>query len=166
MDVHKAARDPWVWGQLLLILLVIGLPVLRDLVGGSELLSRLLHRADNGTRLIALMPLLAGFAIGVWGAVSLGPNLTPGTEPLAEGRLVEGGAYRLVRHPVYLGLILVLWGLGWWLANAVLGLAVAILAGGFFDRKAAVEERWMRQRFPSYEAYTTRVPKLIPHLPI
>jgi protein-S-isoprenylcysteine O-methyltransferase Ste14 len=105
-----------------------------------------------------------GLSVSLLGARSLGPNLTPGTEPLASGVLVERGAYRHVRHPVYLGLILVLAGWAWWFANGWLGLIAGLASFGYFDRKATAEERWLLRRFPAYREYQGRVPKLIPRL--
>ena len=49
-------------------------------------------------------------------AWTCGENLTPFPEPLPGARLVESGAYRLVRHPIYGGLIL--GALGWGLLTA------------------------------------------------
>jgi protein-S-isoprenylcysteine O-methyltransferase Ste14 len=41
----------------------------------------------------------------------LGSNLTPVSYPKDEGTLIETGPYRLVRHPIYFGGILI--SLGW-----------------------------------------------------
>jgi len=159
MDLRKAVRDPWVWGQLVLIGLVgAGIPL------AAARQWPLLAPAAPGWRLPGIVIFGLGVGIALLGVRSLGPNLTPGTEPMASGRMVETGAYRHVRHPVYLGLILILAGWAWWHSNAWLGLLVGLLGFGYFDRKAAAEERWMLRRFPAYAAYRARVPKLIPRL--
>lgn len=159
MDLARAARDPWVWGQLILI----------GVVGAGTHLGvaqrwPLCSVAPLGWRIPGLLLLGLGLSVSLLGARSLGPNLTPGTEPLATGVLVERGAYRHVRHPVYLGLILVLAGWAWWFANGWLGLFAGVAGFGYFDRKAAAEERWLMRRFPAYRDYQGRVPKLIPRL--
>jgi protein-S-isoprenylcysteine O-methyltransferase Ste14 len=165
MDLRRAARDPWVWGQVVLILLVaVGLPWLVRHADPGSALGRSLAPASQGWRLAALLPLLTGAVVFLWGLRSLGPNLTPGTEPLAKGTFTDTGAYTRVRHPVYLGGILLLWGAGWWLSNPGIGLLTLAVSFLFFDRKAAVEEAWMTRRFPGYAAYRERVPKLIPRL--
>jgi protein-S-isoprenylcysteine O-methyltransferase Ste14 len=97
-----------------------------------------------------------------WGLVSLGPNLTPATEPLPNGALVVHGAYRFVRHPIYLGVTLLLWAVAWWHTGPEVGFAIGLVALLYFDRKAAVEERWMARRFPGYADYRARVPKILP----
>jgi len=164
MKLGNAARDPWVWGQALLLLAVGTLPLLRQSVPPDSLLARLLAPAELPWRLGALLPLVPGVVILLWGALSLGRNLTPATEPLPDSELVVRGAYKLVRHPIYLGVILCLWSAAWWLTRPSVSLVVAALCYLYFDRKAAVEERRMLARFPAYAAYRARVPKLVPRV--
>ena len=115
---------------------------------------------------------VAGTAIGVvlagiggWlavrGIVDLRSALTPLPYPRPDAELVERGAYRLVRHPIYGGLILgaVGWGLAW-ASPFALGLAVTLF--GFFSLKSRREEAWLAERFPGYAAYRTRTRRLIP----
>ncbi|MBI3746105.1 MAG: isoprenylcysteine carboxylmethyltransferase family protein [Chloroflexi bacterium] len=89
--------------------------------------------------------------------------LTAVPRPRDEARLVEGGVYGLVRHPIYGGLIL--GGLGWSLARssvvAFLG-SVALLV--FFDLKRRREEAWLEEGFAGYSAYKARTRRLIPWL--
>ncbi len=152
VDLRQVARDPWVWGQVILIAGIgIGVPLLVGTRPGPQ-------------RVAGLALLLAGaMAIGA-GLRSLGRSLTPSVVPVEGGELVERGAYGLVRHPIYAGLILVLagWGLlmGTWWSGAVAALA----AFAWFDRKATAEERLLVQRYPGYAEYRRRVPKLVPRL--
>jgi len=162
MKLGTALRDPWVWGQGLLFFAVGTLPLLRQSLPPDSLGARVLRLAELPWRLGAVVPLVPGLIMLVWGAVTLGKNLTPATQPLPEGELVEHGAYGVVRHPIYLGVILCLWSLGWWLTSPRIGLVVAVVCYLYFDRKAAVEERRMTARFPGYEALRRRVPKLLP----
>ncbi|MEO8636968.1 MAG: isoprenylcysteine carboxylmethyltransferase family protein [Gemmatimonadales bacterium] len=163
MDLHKAVRDPWVWGQVVLLgAIAAGLPLLQALLPVDSSLADFLSPAPARSRWLALVPVLGGVSMARWGSRSLGPNLTPGTEPLPNGVLVEGGAYRVVRHPLYLGIILLLWGVAWGITNPSIGAMSGLVALAYFDRKAAAEERWLSRRFPGYEAYRNRVPKLLP----
>lgn len=156
MDLRKAARDPWVWGQVALFgLVVVGVPSLvrAGALGGQ---------ASETLRRPGLVLLGLGLGILAWGFGSIGRNLTPGTEPLPEGRFVSGGAYGFVRHPVYLGIVLLLAGWAWWIGNPWYGILTGAVSFAYFDRKAAVEERWMVARFPEYGQYRARVGKLLP----
>src|SRR5919107_4363076 len=86
-------------------------------------------------------PLLAlGALMVIWGARSLGRNLTPGIEPLADAELVTTGAYAHARHPIYTGAVLLLAGytLAW--SNWALALLAGFAALTFFKAKAAREE--------------------------
>lgn len=97
------------------------------------------------------------------GTFNLGRNLTPFICPRAQSVLVEQGAYRWVRHPIYSGLFFASCGWGLWVRSwLTLALAGALLL--LFDRKAAREEHWLLERFPAYAAYRRRVRKLIPFL--
>jgi protein-S-isoprenylcysteine O-methyltransferase Ste14 len=162
MDLAKAARDPWVWGQILLFVLVgIGAPLLpRHFNLGSA--DFLLNRVDpTRIRWLGVLLLLAGALIAGWGVRSLGRNLTPGTEPLPEGSLVTSGAYAHWRHPIYTGVVLLLAGYSLVWSNWTLALIVGVIAFGYFEAKARREERWMIERFPDYETYMRHVPRRV-----
>ncbi len=104
---------------------------------------------------------LAGGALALAGLLHLGRNLTALPHPKDDATLVEGGAYGLVRHPIYSGLILAAF--GWALINSSpLRLLYAGLLLAFFDVKSRREERWLSAKFPAYPAYQKRVRKLIP----
>ena len=163
MDMHRVLRDPWVWGQALLILAVVaGIPALQRGAGGP--VADWLTPSSISVRLPGLLPIVLGVTLALWGATSLGPNLTPATQPGERAVLVQTGPYRLVRHPVYLGVTLILAGTGWLYANPAIAALVGLVALLFFGEKAAVEERWMRSRFPEYAEYASRVPRLLPRL--
>lgn len=165
MDLGKAARDPWVWGQIALIAAVAGgIPLAIRYADPASALGRVVAPSNPAWRLPALLVLAAGTVVAIWGLRSLGKNLTPGTEPLADATLVRTGAYTRVRHPIYLGIILILWGVAWGLSNPATGLVALAVSLLYFDRKGAAEERWMSQRFPAYAAYRKQVPKLVPRL--
>ncbi len=104
---------------------------------------------------------LAGAALLALGAVALGASLTILPHPRPEGRLVRGGIYRIIRHPIYGGVILLAFAWAFWrasLPHVVLAAAVAV----FFATKARYEERWLLARFPEYAAYRRRVRAFIP----
>ena len=87
--------------------------------------------------------------------------LTAVPHPRDGARLVAIGAYRLVRHPIYGGLVIaatgwsLLRGSGWALAGALILFA-------FFDLKRRREEAWLAERFPGYAAYAAKTRRLIP----
>lgn len=112
--------------------------------------------AGIGLLLGALGALLA-FA----GLLGLGRNLSVLPHPKDDATLVQAGAYAVVRHPIYGGLII---GAGGWalLTDSLITLGYAVLLFIFFDLKSRREERWLARKFPAYEDYRRRVRKLIP----
>ncbi len=106
---------------------------------------------------LGLLIALAGALLLILGVLSLRSSFTPLPRPRARTRLRQGGIFRLVRHPVYGGAILI--GLGWSLADAPLGLVPTLLLTALFDLKARREEAWLIERFPEYAAYRTRTPR-------
>ncbi len=103
---------------------------------------------------IGLVLIVAGIVVVVTGALTLGRSFTHLPRPRGSGRLHEGGIYRLVRHPVYGGVLLL--ALGWSLAEAPLALVPTALLALVFDLKSRREEIWLRERYPEYAAYTRR----------
>lgn len=158
MDLAKAVRDPWVWGQTALMLLIgIAAPLLPRHINLGQA-DFLLNRVDPPwIRWLGGLILVAGASLLVWGVRSLGRNITPGTEPLPTAELITSGAYDHVRHPIYGGVVLLLTGytLAW--SNWTLALVFGWTALQYFQAKARVEERWLLHRFPAYESYMRRV---------
>jgi protein-S-isoprenylcysteine O-methyltransferase Ste14 len=103
-----------------------------------------------------------GLAFTVWARVHLGRNWSGIVTIKAGHDLVTSGPYRIVRHPIYSGLLLAVIGSalarGEW--RGILAVAIAFAA---LWRKLRMEERWMHGRFGrQYEAYARRVPALVP----
>jgi protein-S-isoprenylcysteine O-methyltransferase Ste14 len=77
------------------------------------------------------------------------------------GFLQETGVYRVVRHPMYCGVILAAF--GWaFLSHGWLTLGYVVAGCVFIEVKVRQEEKWLLERFPGYAAYQRRVRKLIP----
>lgn len=116
-----------------------------------------------GSRAIALvLALLAVYLMGK-GLIDLGRNLTPLPYPRADGQLVQTGAYGLVRHPLYSGIVLAAISTTvWFLSLTHLIGAIALFA--LLDYKASREETWLSEKYPDYSTYRDRVKKLLPWL--
>ncbi len=102
-----------------------------------------------------------GLGIALWAAIALGPNLTPMPKPKRNGELIQTGIYKVVRHPIYFGVIVLSFG---WAATlqSWYTLAVAVVLLIFFDLKSRKEEEWLLEKFPEYKAYQQNTKKLIP----
>ena len=114
-------------------------------------------------RLIGILVALIGLGLAFAGIFNLGDNLTAVPHPKTESNLVEHGAYRIVRHPIYSGILL--GALGWVLmSNSWSAGLFSLLLLFLFDLKSRREEQWLAEKFPNYTAYQQRVKKLIPLL--
>jgi len=107
--------------------------------------------------------LLAGLGgvLALRGILDLRESLTPFPMPVEGARLVDSGAYRLVRHPMYGGLIL--GAFGWGLITASMpALAGAVALTVVLRLKSAREELWLADRFEGYDAYRSRTRRFLP----
>ena len=99
--------------------------------------------------------LAVGVGLLIAGAIGLGSALTPLPAPRRQGELQTGGVYRLARHPMYGGGILI--ALGWSMIFATpFGLALTVLLAVFADLKSRREELWLEQEYAGYEDYRRR----------
>jgi protein-S-isoprenylcysteine O-methyltransferase Ste14 len=99
----------------------------------------------------------AGGLLAADAVVRIRRHLTPYPAPLDGAPLLRGGAYGVVRHPLYAALILEVFGFGLafgstWTSVATFGLA------GFFAAKLTHEERLLLKAHPDYAVYQRRVP--------
>jgi protein-S-isoprenylcysteine O-methyltransferase Ste14 len=104
-----------------------------------------------------------GLALVVASALNLGRSLTPLPTPREEAKLKIDGLFRLVRHPIYSGVMVWAWGVALSSGGAWHGL-ITVLLCLFFNAKARHEEKLLRQKFPNYDAYAARTPRFIPDL--
>ena len=113
---------------------------------------------------LAGIPLMIGGVVLILRAMAnLGPAMTPMPRPVANGELVVTGAFALVRHPIYGGIIG--FAFGWALVRAsLMAMLWAAVLAGFFYLKSAREEAWLETRYPGYAAYRMRTPRFIPGL--
>ena len=105
---------------------------------------------------VGLISLFAGFR-------GLGKSLNANPVPNQDGVLVTTGIYGVVRHPIYLGLLIITLGLvvssGVW-GQALAWLALAIL----LTYKMRWEELLLTAKYKGYAEYAKRVPAIIPGL--
>jgi protein-S-isoprenylcysteine O-methyltransferase Ste14 len=111
----------------------------------------------GAVRAVGIGLVAVGAAFVVAAARALGASLTPLPKPRGRAELVEHGPYRLVRHPIYgAGMLLAV---GYALATSVPALGVAAALVVLWVLKAAVEERWLEERFVGYSEYRRRTPR-------
>jgi len=81
--------------------------------------------------------------------------------PKTGGVLVTSGPYRWIRHPMYTTVLMGAAALAWMPGTALSWLVWAALAVVLFV-KLTMEERWLRQKYASYDAYKMVSKRLLP----
>ncbi len=137
------------------VTIVVVLVLLRAFGGGGGLVE------DPVLGAIGTIVFACGLGLAVWARVYLGRNWGMPMTRKDEPELVTSGPYRLVRHPIYSGILLGL------LSTAValdLYLLIAVaLVGAYFVYSAKVEEGILTDSFPAaYPGYRARTKMLIP----
>jgi protein-S-isoprenylcysteine O-methyltransferase Ste14 len=104
----------------------------------------------------------AGLAFAMWARWHLGRNWS-GTVTVKEGHtLIQSGPYRWVRHPIYSGMVLALFGTALAIGEPRGFIGAGLILLGFVV-KLLVEEARMRDTFPrEYDNYCRRTARLIP----
>jgi protein-S-isoprenylcysteine O-methyltransferase Ste14 len=103
----------------------------------------------------AAVSTLGGVYLFAGATKRLGKQITPFPKPVEDGSVKRSGAYGLVRHPMYGGVLLLT--LGWSLASSPLALAPWTVAAAFLDAKRRREEAWLVEAHPDYEEYQADV---------
>jgi protein-S-isoprenylcysteine O-methyltransferase Ste14 len=116
----------------------------------------------NAVRWLGVFLYVAGGALRIWPVFVLGRRFS-GLVAIQPGHeLVTGGPYRFIRHPSYLGMIILM--LGWALAfRSVPGVILAALVIPPLIARIRSEEALLRTEFgDQYDDYCRRTSRLIP----
>ena len=142
-------------GQLILFGLFLVLWIL-----DSFILQRSAFLADRIPLVIRLIVLVAALAVAFF-LFKSGHVVVSGDRPAA--RLVSTGAFRYVRHPLYLGSMLIYFGLTVSTAS-LFCLALLVPIALFYNYIAAYEEKLLELKLgPDYLAYKQETGKWIPN---
>ena len=148
--------EGWVVAQLVLFA-IIAISGLRAVADGPP------DQWGSVGRLAGVALVAGGGLLAVRGAWDLRSTFSAFPRPVADSTLVQTGAYRLIRHPIYSGLVLA--SIGWGIASgSLIAIAGAILLFLLFDGKSRREEVWLVEVHPDYRAYQARTKRLIPWL--
>jgi protein-S-isoprenylcysteine O-methyltransferase Ste14 len=117
-------------------------------------------------RIGGLALVLGGSALFLWARRTLGAYYSPSTVAAvqlnAKHRLIQHGPFAIVRHPIYLSLVLILLGLlvlyrTWMPLLAATGIAAVLV------KRAQREDQVLEEKFGAeWRAYASRVPSFVP----
>ena len=118
---------------------------------------------DQSLRLVGLLIATGSAAFAAWAMWSLGRGYGIRMDVFEGHSLKTDGPYALVRHPMYLGIVLFHLGASLAMESPLLLAATALIVAPFTAVRIAAEERVLRDAFGDrYLRYAERVPALIP----
>ena len=139
------------FGILLGILLALKVPV-TAITSGSVFLFWL-----------GILLMYAGIALRLYAVIVLGAFFTTTVAIAPEQTVIEAGPYRLIRHPSYTGILLILLGFGLSLTNWLSLLVMMVCALIGFSYRIRVEEHALQEQLGQrYQEYMRRTKRLIP----
>ncbi|MBH1960063.1 MAG: isoprenylcysteine carboxylmethyltransferase family protein [Flavobacteriia bacterium] len=104
-----------------------------------------------------------GLAIAVFSVINLNRSLTVFPTSKKGAELIESGLYRWVRHPIYTGIILLVFGFAAGIGSVhKLGIAICMLV--LFYLKSTYEEKQLLKQYPNYADYRRRTGRFFPKL--
>jgi protein-S-isoprenylcysteine O-methyltransferase Ste14 len=114
-----------------------------------------------GQRVAGTLVIAGGAALMVWALVYFRSWRFRAT--LDKGhQLATGGPFRILRHPIYMGLNLLALGTALWVPTPIVWAAFVLMAIGS-DLRARAEETVLKQAFgPSYREYCARTRRFVP----
>jgi protein-S-isoprenylcysteine O-methyltransferase Ste14 len=112
---------------------------------------------------IGMTLIIAGLIIRITSIVTLKQQFTYTVTKIENHELIERGLYKLIRHPGYLGQLLIFVGISTSLSNwlSVLSMIIPVLVGYIYRIK--VEEKFMKDQMgQKYIDYQKKTKRLIP----
>jgi protein-S-isoprenylcysteine O-methyltransferase Ste14 len=109
--------------------------------------------------------MLTGLALRIWASRVLGSFYTRTLRTDTQQRLIAEGPYRLVRHPGYLGVLLLWLGAGLATSNWITLTTISFPMLGSYWYRMQAEEAMLAATFPqAYQSYASYTWRLIPFI--
>ena len=134
---------------------------------GASVAARSLPSARIGTQDVAsaigLVVLWCGMGLRVWSFHTLGRYFTFTVQTSRDQPVITGGPYRVIRHPGYAGLIIVMIGIGFTIDNwGSLVLLTSAITIGLVYRITVEERALFRDLGVPYQCYAASRKRLVP----
>jgi protein-S-isoprenylcysteine O-methyltransferase Ste14 len=105
-----------------------------------------------------------GLVVRAWSMRTLGRSYSRTLRATEEQHVIDTGPYRYVRHPGYLGSLLIWKGFALTSRSLPVVVSVGALLGGAYWRRITAEEELLGRELPGYTAYANRTSRLVPHI--
>lgn len=113
-------------------------------------------------RVLGIVTIWAAGGLAVWGVRAMGRHLVSGAEVRPDTEIVTSGPFGLVRHPMYLSILLMWLGGALALLSWPFALGFVVLVPAIQARSKLEEQMLTRQFGDTYRSYAARVPMLFP----
>jgi protein-S-isoprenylcysteine O-methyltransferase Ste14 len=161
--VKRAVEKENQWPRFLMFVVIIATFAL--LMRGrmpSTYLGKVLWPQTVTTGIVADAVTLAGLVTALWARAALGGNWSANPTFKENHELIEHGPYRYVRHPIYSGVLVMVFGTAIISGRVSSFVLLAVFFIGFWFRSRQ-EERLLTKHFPAaYPSYKARVKAFIP----
>ena len=160
-------RSPWRrfgWLRIVIILVLLSVLWARSSLGALTHRWGIFQAVPSNSSLALIGAVICALGVGyaIWARIHLGRNWSPIPNVKEGHELITSGPYKLVRHPIYTGIIVAALGTGF--AIPVWFLIFFIMTIVFVWR-VKVEEALMTKQFPNqYPEYKKRTWALIPFI--
>lgn len=111
---------------------------------------------------LGLLIVIFGILIVIVALIQLNKNLSPFPSPKERSVLVQTGLYKFIRHPIYTGILCVVFGYGFYIGSffkLIIATAIYIL----FHFKSRYEEKKLLDFFEDYKTYKESTGRFLPH---
>jgi protein-S-isoprenylcysteine O-methyltransferase Ste14 len=148
-------------GSLRILLICISIGYLLSFAVAATKFGRIYYW--NYLFVIGLIISAMGLAIRIISIKTLNKYFTYSVTEVANHEIVENGIYKFIRHPAYLGQILIFTGISISLSNwiSIILMLISVMIG--YINRIHIEEKFMLEQFGSnYLSYQKRTKRLLP----
>lgn len=110
---------------------------------------------------IALFGAGIGLLLVLIALLQLKTGLSPFPSPKKGVKLITSGAFAFARHPIYSGILMIAFGISFWLGSGYKVLISCLLKLLFFV-KSQYEEKRLSETFPEYLSYKAQTGRFFP----
>ena len=168
VGVKKDVQQRGSYGASLIVRVVIIVALATWISSGrlAPLVAKIAPYTDHPSltlQIVGILLCFAGIAFAIWARVHIGRNWSPVPTLKEDHELVTSGPYRIVRNPIYTGILLAF--LGSALAGGLVYYFLFVCFLFVFGYRVFREDRLMMERFPNtYPAYRRKTKALIPYV--
>ncbi len=114
-------------------------------------------------KIVGLFVAIIGLLIFIIAILQLNKNLSPFPTPKNNAHLIQNGVYKYVRHPIYTGIIAIVFGSSLYFGS-IYKMSISILLLLLFYYKSKYEEMLLQNKFSDYSSYKSKTGRFFPNI--